>query len=163
MKKLRLLITKECNRNCPGCCNKDWNLDELPICTSFEGYDEVLLTGGEPYLVGINPFISLIHKIRSENNTCKIFVYSAHSRIIDVLDYIDGLTFTLHDQKDVPLFDLLNLALYESDKEKSLRLNIFKGIKLPDDIDLSFWKVKKDMEWIKNCPLPKDEVFMRLQ
>lgn len=25
MKKARLLFTNECNRNCKGCCNKNWN------------------------------------------------------------------------------------------------------------------------------------------
>jgi len=47
-------------------------------------------------------------------------------------------------------------------KSVSLRLNIFKGIYIPEVVDLSLWKVKKDMEWISNCPLPEDEVFMKL-
>jgi hypothetical protein len=46
-------------------------------------------------------------------------------------------------------------------KSKSLRLNVFHGISLKG-IDTSCWIIKKDMKWIKNCPLPKDEVLKRL-
>ena len=41
MKKLRLLVTKNCDRSCPGCCNKDWNLDKLPNATHLN-YDEMV-------------------------------------------------------------------------------------------------------------------------
>jgi hypothetical protein len=43
---------------------------------------------------------------------------------------------------------------------KSLRLNVFKGVSLAE-LNLSCWKVKPNIKWIKNCPLPEDEVFMR--
>ena len=44
-----------------------------------------------------------------------------------------------------------------------MRLNLFDNIKamLPQDIDLSKWQVK-DMEWIKDCPVPKGEDFRRI-
>lgn len=31
----------------------------------------------------------------------------------------------------------------------------------PDNTDLSLWKVK-DMQWIKDCPVPADEEFKRV-
>lgn len=46
MKKLRLLLHEECNRNCKGCCNKDWDLNALEIEDDFTDYDEILITGG---------------------------------------------------------------------------------------------------------------------
>jgi hypothetical protein len=33
---------------------------------------------------------------------------------------------------------------------------------LPKDIDLSMWKVK-DMEWVKDCPVPEGEDFRRIK
>jgi hypothetical protein len=45
-------------------------------------------------------------------------------------------------------------------RKKSLRLNVFKGVSVPKT--WSNWIVKKNMVWIKNCPLPEDEVFMKL-
>lgn len=46
---------------------------------------------------------------------------------------------------------------------KSMRLNLFSNIKeaLPKDIDLSMWHIK-DIEWIKDCPVPKGEDFRRV-
>lgn len=46
----------------------------------------------------------------------------------------------------------------------SLRLNLFADMKalLPKDIDLSLWKVK-DMEWVKDCPVPDGEDFRRIK
>jgi hypothetical protein len=45
---------------------------------------------------------------------------------------------------------------------RGMRLNVFEGVTIPEDTDLSLWKVKEQMVWIKDCPLPQDEVFMRL-
>lgn len=41
---------------------------------------------------------------------------------------------------------------------KSMRLNLFPDIKkaLPDNINLSKWQIK-EIEWIKDCPVPKGE------
>ena len=48
--KLRLLLFEECNRSCPGCCNRDWDLQPLPVCYDLPPYRIILLTGGEPML-----------------------------------------------------------------------------------------------------------------
>ena len=109
-KKLRLLVTENCNRNCEGCCNKDWDLSSLEVCTSYKGYDEV------------------------------------------------------HNNKDVYPFLAFNeyLSRHVVFHNKSLRLNIFKGIPLLLYSNVN-WKIKDNIEWMKDCPLPKDEVFMRLE
>jgi len=163
MKKLRLLFTQDCNRNCEGCCNKDWDLDSLPKCTDYSKYDEILITGGEPMLYP-DRLDFLINKIRKESEA-KIYIYTA--KPTHVLIYwikeskIDGITLTIHKEDDVDTFYLFNLLLtalggYD---DKSLRLNVFKGINTPDTKNR--WKAKSNMEWIKDCPLPKDEVFMK--
>jgi len=155
---LRLLLFEECNRNCSGCCNKDWDLSALPREANFSRYDLIMLTGGEPMLY---PLIVLeaIVEIRKQSSA-PIIVYTAKVDDVDntlrVLKYSDGMTVTLHDQNDVSYFDILNSNL--GTNEKSLRLNIFKGI---DHDDYPLWKVKDNIEWIKNCPLPKNEVFRR--
>ncbi len=166
MKKLRLLVTKDCNRSCPGCCNKDWDLDALEKCTSFEEYDEIILTGGEPMLYP-HALEYIIKSIRRENSKAKIFMYTAkvdNEDIYKILPMIDGLTLTIHNQSDVLDYkvteEIINCCqdFYEN---KSFRLNIFKNIKL-DKKPSFIWKVKDNIEWMKDCPLPKDEVFMRI-
>lgn len=165
-KKLRLLTTKTCNRSCPGCCNKEWNLDELPVCTSYEGYKEVILTGGEPLLFP-GKCMSIIMDVKMENPDALIYMYSAKmddpKLIRDMLRYLDGICLTIHEYKDG--VDFVNLDWYLRTnsafkmRDKSLRLNVFK-----DTFQLRYmndWVIRPDIEWIKNCPLPQDEVFMR--
>ena len=171
MKKLRLLFTETCNRKCPGCCNKDWELDKLEKVSHFD-YDEILITGGEPLLFP-KQLVGYVNAIRTVSKA-KIYVYTAltvlnrtFKPLYDVIKSVDGITLTLHDQKDVDnlshvLYSINNdKKTYEAFKGKSLRLNIFKGIDT-GMMNLTGWEVKRDMVWIENCPLPKDEEFRRV-
>lgn len=174
MKKLRLLFTQDCNRNCKGCCNKEWNLNNLPSVDSFD-YNEILITGGEPLLYP-ERLIGYIKAIRAIS-TAKIYVYTAMTVVektfkpfYDILKYVDGITLTLHNQKDSNNFNHVLYSMQFDEwtqshiQDKSLRLNVFKGVTVSTIFDnaLSMWKIKYDMEWIKNCPLPKDEEFKRI-
>ena len=161
MKTLRLLLTSVCNRSCPGCCNKDWDLKNLPKCISFKGYDEIILTGGEPML-----FPSLLRKTISRirrQTKAPIYIYTAHLENIAIAKEMfflsDGLTVTLHEQEDILPWKLFNEIIPRNCK--SLRLNVFSNVKITHE-SMKGWKVKRNIEWIKNCPLPKNEVFMRI-
>ena len=174
MKKLRLLVTKECPKKCPGCCNKDWDIDNLPKVEHFN-YDEILITGGEPMLIH-DYLVGYIMAIRTVSNA-KIYVYTADYNIFlrSIIDHVDGVTLTLHNQRDSNrlgnFYRMMN-SLTSVNKDiiedlniihsKSLRLNVFKGIVIHEDIELQHWVVKKDIEWIENRPLPKDEEFKRI-
>ena len=46
-------------------------------------------------------------------------------------------------------------------QNKSLRLNVFKECGNIEQRS-NLWKIKHDMKWIDNCPLPKDEEFKKL-
>ena len=156
MKSLRLLITKQCNRSCEGCCNKDWDLDALPQIDDFEGYDEIMITGGEPML---EPVITMgfICQLKREGITAPIYLYSATCKSMLMTHIVDGITLTLHDQDEADEWNQYSHIWKDTASKKSMRLNIFKGVKV-DSVPFG-WKIKNEMEWIKNCPLPKNEVF----
>jgi len=166
--KLRLLLFEECNRNCRGCCNKDWDLKALPQVKTFKGFDEILLTGGEPML---HPIIvkKVSNKIYKQNEKTKIYMYTAKVDNLDdmicIMPYLNGITLTLHVQKDVDDFLAFNQVLIQNFlggiDYLSLRLNIFEKVTLAYN-DLFLWKIKDNIKWMKNCPLPKNEIFMRL-
>lgn len=161
---LRLLITKDCDRSCKGCCNRDWDLDNIPVNNyTFTGYDQVLITGGEPMLYPTKVKALCIY-IRINNPLAKIIMYTAKTNnivsFIETLKLLDGVTLTLHTQEDVKTFKALNKQL-TLDPKKSYRLNIFSGIKI-GSLDTQGWQVKEGLEWLKNCPLPENEVFMQL-
>jgi len=132
----------------------------LPICEDYTGYDQILLTGGEPMLAPdlIERVISDIHK----QTECPIYLYTAYVRdvpaVLRILHQLDGLTLTLHEQSDVePWLELDKVVPWTT---KSLRLNVFEGVDL-SAYDTWRWDVKDHIQWIPDCPLPEGEVFMR--
>lgn len=159
--KLRLLLFEECNRNCEGCCNKDWDLQSVPTCDDYSPYRLIMLTGGEPML---RPDVirSAVSDIRAQTDA-PIYLYTAMTHgLDDILPIIDGLTLTIHEADDVPNFvafekNAQNLASLA--ERGSLRLNVFEEAgNVPCG---NAWKVKSNMHWIKDCPLPNGEVLMR--
>lgn len=161
--KLRLLVTKICHRSCAGCCNKDWDLDNLPIADLEQDYELIMVTGGEP-LLECN-FDKTMQVLKSLPLDAEVIVYTTLSRNVHkILRDVDGVTLTLHEQEDVEEFLKLNDFLLRSYAYHglSMRLNVFAGIEIPKGTDLSRWKVKDNITWIENCPLPEDEIFARI-
>ena len=168
MKTLRLLMTEDCNRNCEGCCNKDWDLKNLPVETNFRKYDEIVVTGGEPLLYPPD-LMALVYDIRTQNPEAKIIVYTAKTNdvkaLLSVLAVVDGLTITSHDLQDLMNFMAFDVAIPDYLRYKSLHLNVFEGIinGLFSETYKTNWKIKNNVKWIKNCPLPENEVFRRMK
>ena len=164
MKTLRLIYTPICNRRCEGCCNKDYDLNNLPRPEHFD-YEQIIITGGEPMLF-VDELIGFIKAIRVVSKA-KIIVYTAlidSDKLTKVLKYVDGITLTLHEKKDWEVFNDLSFTSRfppEVYFNKSMRLNIFKEAGADLSLISPKWKVKPDMEWIKNCPVPENEVLMK--
>lgn len=173
-KKLRLLVTKECHNNCPKCCNKQYDLDSVPVIDRFD-YDEVCITGGEPMLEPNK--VAAIAKMFKNVAKClgkkvKVYVYTAlldHNFLRNTAraGLIDGFVVTPHTKIDIGRFKALNYYLSDPNcfvevRDMSLRLNLFADVKeqLKDE-DLSRWKIK-DMEWLDECPVPEGEDFRRI-
>lgn len=174
MKKLRLFVTNNCHNNCKKCCNKQFNIDEIPIIgNDYQNYNEISITGGEPML-NSDKLKKLLFDIKLQSNyfntDITIYVYTSlldFDKYAHVIRYIDGLTYTPHSYDDVLSFvkekDVLEACAKRCNL--SLRINIFPEVKqhfIDKNIDLSNWKVKY-MEWINNCPYPEDEDFKRLK
>lgn len=101
-------------------------------------------------------------------NKGKLFLYTALADMLpNYIRYFDGVVYThiLLMMFIVYWRPIIFLLDYKDElmESKSLRLNLFPDIKkhIPDNTDLSLWKVK-DMQWIKDCPVPADEEFKRV-
>lgn len=162
--KLRLLLFEECNRNCKGCCNQEFSLESLPVCRDYTPYTLIMLTGGEPML---RPefVLRVVERIRESTNA-PIILYTAWAKdkkaLAKVLDHIDGMTLTLHSSEDIRDFQEFDKYYpVEKKQKKMLRLNVFAEVGKVEAS--SSWQVKNEIQWIKNCPLPEGEVFMRYE
>jgi organic radical activating enzyme len=139
MRKMRLLLHSDCNRDCPGCCNKQWDPDALPTFKTFNGFDEVILTGGEPILHPDLLFAVILEARKTSDPGTKIYLYTADVTnkagvLIWITRHLDGICLTLHEQEDVGAFLKLQRAIDAEPglQDKSFRLNIFKGIEVPE-------------------------------
>jgi len=164
---LRLIFTPKCNRSCPGCCNKDFDLPNLPRPDHFN-YDEIFITGGEPLLF-VDQVIGFIKAIRLVSKA-KVYIYTAYQsafsahELLRAIKHSDGITLTLHEQRDWELFQQFESVTRNRPElflDKSLRLNIFAEVKGEFDRISPHWKVKDNIVWIVNCPLPSNEVLMK--
>lgn len=179
-KKLRLLVTEKCHNKCPMCCNNQFNIEKIPVVDRFD-YDEISITGGEP-LLPYKETAWLVEGIKAVQHATglpasKFYLYTAYFDfgILKACSYeFDGICLTPHKKEDIDKFIKINAMMLKMKRlliipnasfnfDCSLRLNLFSDMKalLPKDIDLSLWKVK-EMEWIKDCPVPEGEDFRRI-
>jgi len=164
MKRARLMVTLDCERDCEYCVNKDQDIMALakPVTLSglslFADYGEIMITGGEPALVP-RTTLRVISRLR-EVTTAKVFIYTARmSRHVDsFVAWADGLTYTIHS-KWAP-DDLLGLRFlqesidsYPPRKEKTFRLSLSPDINVPlpiiprcwDEVRIKVWKRAEDL------------------
>lgn len=159
MLKLRLIVTQDCPRKCVGCCNDDWDLDNLPVERDFSPYDLIMLTGGEPLILDYLYLAKIVNTIRVQTKS-PIYLYTAYLTCValkDKLRLFDGVTVTLHTQQDAVDFYNNRYSLPDSG---SRRLNVFKGVRY-GGLNTEGWVVKDNIVRIKNSPLPEGEVLKR--
>lgn len=166
MKKARLIISYMCKRQCVGCCNRHYEGPDpikIKYVDSLRGYDEVCISGGEPLLFP-KQTLHAIHRLREISPKTKIYVYTAAVDRPEPLAWVtylaDGITLSIHTQQDlitfrqtIPWGGILGI------EGKSMRMKIFEGVTVPQDLDLTGWQVDFRVKWLAHCPLPKDETL----
>lgn len=166
-KRLFLLLWEDCNRQCSYCCNKQNDIENVPVCTDVSGYDSIIFTGGEPMLCPDRLRAAIEHVAFNTSEQTKLYMYTAMTSrpddLISVIDkHLDGCTITLHTQSDVNLFSYLygegfSIGLWE---RKSMRLKVMAGIELyPQAVD--GFEVIGPVTPLSNCPMPKNADFLR--
>jgi organic radical activating enzyme len=151
----RVLITKDCPRNCTYCCNK-YPLVKDSITTIKEimllyPYEQVIITGGEPLLYPVY-VIGLIARLRELNPKQTIFLYTAqYSKYFeDICKLVDGLTFTIHDANPNNV-EILRQVQYDimraATSKKSFRLSFNPNIGNELPIIPSVWTSIKLKHW----------------
>lgn len=184
-KIIHLFVTNTCNKHCKLCCNKQYNIADIPVVTINElsSAETVCLTGGEPFLVGS---IHLLAKRIKEQfkNIKNIYIYTSgeslhrwiylHSTYTRLSPYVDGINIS---PKDVMDLDAIR-KIITNDPPKMLneifglpsnRFYIFPEIKdlIQERLGEAFdWLKKRDIDiierqWQENFE-PYSGIFRRL-
>ena len=133
-KVIHLLVTSLCDRNCKYCCNKQYDLNDIPQVTEEElsECETVCITGGEPFAYS-KPF-AIAHNLKTKYpNIKKVYVYTnayeMYSCILNLpqslnsngnsligISFIDGYNISLKSSKDILAFRrFVNLPPYRRD------------------------------------------------
>lgn len=129
-KNIHLLVTTLCDRNCKYCCNKQYNLNDIPYVTDeeLENAENIFITGGEPFLYSSPNEIAFGLKYKYQKNRKNIYVYTNAYELLKYLEirdnrnsliHLSGVTVSIKTNKDREAFEELILR----DEIKFLKSN----------------------------------------
>lgn len=94
---IHLLVTSLCDRDCKYCCNKQYNLKDIPYVTEDElkNCHTIYVTGGEPFLFS-QPNNIALHLRKKYPNIRNVGVYGNANALREYLLSGGDLNFTTH-------------------------------------------------------------------
>ena len=165
-KIIHIMVTSLCNRNCPDCCNYQYNLNDIPYVTDEElkNADTLCITGGEPFAYSNPCEIAFMYKAKY-HNIKKIYVYTNALELADYLNNghnlyaIDGLTISIKNVTDAIYFERY---VIHNEQVLSLEDNLlyvfpgFENTKCPNNM------TKKNRVWQKNFTAAPNSIFRKV-
>lgn len=182
---MHLFVTNKCTNNCPLCCNKNYDIEKIPLPTEEElnSIENVFLTGGEPFLLG-EKLNKIIKALRTRENIKNIYIYTSGYECYKYLEKfqslpnIDGINFSPKGYKDWSALSKLLLWGWKEDiaNLKSNRLYVFmdKYDQCTFNLDNSNLDIISEYHfemgcevffrvWIDNIESRPNEIFRRLE
>lgn len=133
-----MILNWHCGRNCVLCCNDYSRVmagrEIISDLDRFAGYDEVMLTGGDPLLMGRRELLEVVSRLRILG-VPRIYLYTTwwNGNGEAVLPLVDGVHFSLHP--DAGSRELALLGQIESAAarypDKSFRLFVDAALDMP--------------------------------
>jgi len=166
-KVIHILVTTLCNRNCKHCCNKQYDLNDIPQVTDEElrNAHTVCITGGEPFLFTDPGAIAKYYK-RNYPNIKNVYVYTNAVELADYLEThrnfdaltpIDGVNVSIKVPADKTKFEQ---TIINDDRIAMMRSNllyVFDNL-MPTLTD-NFTVVNR--EWQADFNPAPDSIFRR--
>jgi len=165
---LHLLVTSLCDRDCEYCCNKQYNLNDIPYVTEEEldSVEHVYITGGEPFQFTRPEEIARKLK-REHTNINRVVVYTNAMELVgvlmlyghNVLSHLDGLNISIKTPIDKKAFEdyiSRNPAVLSLPYNRLYVFPGFEDTKCPE----SFAKIRR--EWQKEFVPAPNCIFRRI-
>lgn len=173
---LHLMVTNTCHLNCPLCCNKQYNVEEIPVVTvnDLKNTETICITGGEPIFFLNNVRTLIIRIKRDYKNIKNIYLYTTGRRFIYTPE-IDGYSIgpkTFKDWMDLIAyitayapFGPHSECMIQKLKSKSNRLYVFPEWEqffntVPKEIFEGFTIIHR--EWQKDFKPTPNSIFRRI-
>lgn len=124
IKEIHLFLLEKCDHTCKLCCNKQYEIDKIPVITvdELKQAETILFTGGEPFLIG-NELSSLARRLKTQYSNIKnIYVYTSGPALLEYLEdddslhcfdslrYFDGISIAPKNKYDMICLDTLFLG-----------------------------------------------------
>lgn len=163
-KIIHIMTTSLCNRNCENCCNKQYNLNDIPYVTDAElqNANTICLTGGEPFLFSNPCEIANYYKWKYRNIS-SVYVYANAFELGNYLCHngkifaIDGVSVSIKTGIDRAMFDRYIVCNNDIANLSSNRLYVFDGLR-PKKAD-GFVVVER--EWQSDFVPADDSIFRK--
>lgn len=123
VKRIHLLVTDLCSRNCPNCCNKCYSLNDVPVVTDEElrKAEWLFLTGGEPFEF-TNPSAIATHYKAKYPNIKYVIVYGNAADFYKYLTKnkgdtfgIDSVSLSVKDPRDEVAWGMICNMIFDVD------------------------------------------------
>ena len=89
---LHLMVNNTCNNNCPICCNKQYDVNKIPVVTveELEEIEIICITGGEPFMSrNIIPFLGNL--LQQFKNIEELYIYTSGMYLDRRLDALSNI------------------------------------------------------------------------
>lgn len=167
-KIIHLVITEKCDRKCPLCCNKQYDMNSIELVTDEElkNAETIFLTGGEPFAYEEPCWIAW--ELRQMYPNIKyIYVYTNALELYEYLHQgrelyaIDGVTISIKNEYDYKVF-INELA----DNEEVIKLDsnwiyTFPGFNNIDNYYSKKYFTRKDRVWQEDFVPDPNSIFRR--
>lgn len=167
-KVIHLMVTSLCDRDCMYCCNKQYDLKDIPYVTDEElkEAETLCLTGGEPFLFTQPDAIAMYYKHRYPNIK-NIYVYTNATEFADYIvchpyegfRNIDGFTVSIKDGWDFASANNVFKLHKNIFKDKSNILYYFMDRFDPEKIE-NFQVIKRS--WQEDFKPADDSIFRKV-
>lgn len=162
---IHLMVTTMCARDCPYCCNKQYDLNEVPLATDEEldNAHTVFITGGEPFQFTDPCNIAETLKFKHPNiekvivytNAIEYAIWSSRNE----LHSIDGVNVSIKNSTDLEFFERCIANDSQTLGLKNNRLYLFDVTLMPKYLN-GFELIHR--KWQEEFEPAEDSIFRRI-
>lgn len=164
-KIIHLMVTSLCDRKCPDCCNKQYDLNDIPYVTEeeLENANTLCITGGEPFKFSNPNEIARYYRIKYPNIK-NVYVYTNAIELVEYilrgkhLEYIDGVSISIKNNVDAVAFKSYVATDKRITKLPSNRLYVFNNL-FDEEVE-GFTVIQR--EWQKEFVPANNSIFRKV-